>query len=221
MSVSCEQHGPFSGQQLILTFAWALKCQRAKHLSLISRPELLTSAEPAKGEFQALLRKNKNLTNTATSVSPCCLHSFFLHFVLFLIRKGKLPEDSCIRDKALSMSGPNEDSTFCFLKINPFIAPSWVCFLMPKRSTVLIIALTSLCCRLPKLEHYDQIQMKGLGDMHLHNTHTEEKKELQGRATAEVTFTSMKQKMKVLLCRPPTNSMMYPQISLIHIHPNV
>lgn len=33
----------------------------------------------------------------------------------FLIRKEKLPE-GCIRDKALSMSGPNEDSTFWFLK---------------------------------------------------------------------------------------------------------
>lgn len=37
----------------------------------------------------------------------------YLH--LFLIRKEKLPE-GCIRDKALSMSGPNEDSTFWFLK---------------------------------------------------------------------------------------------------------
>lgn len=51
---------------------------------------------------------------------PLWLHAaaalFLLHLVLFLIRKGKLPSGSCIRDKALRMSGPNQDSTFCFLK---------------------------------------------------------------------------------------------------------
>lgn len=65
---------------------------------------------------------------------------------------------------------------------------------------MLIISLAS--CGLQKLEHDDQIQMKGPGDMNLHNTHTEQKKELQGGATNEVNFTSMKTKIRVRLYPP-------------------
>lgn len=59
---------------------------------------------------------------------------------------------------------------------------------------MLILALASLCCRPTTLGHYDQIQMNRLGDMNLHNTHTEERKELQAGATDEVTFTSKERK---------------------------
>lgn len=40
-------HKPFTGQRLFITFVWDLKCQRAEHLSLISRQKLLASAQPA------------------------------------------------------------------------------------------------------------------------------------------------------------------------------
>lgn len=80
---------------------------------------LKTCSTSAKVRIHRLF-ETKKYHHQAGLLPPLLQHTaytvFLLHLVLFLIRKGKLPKGSCIRDKALSMSGPNEDSTFWFLK---------------------------------------------------------------------------------------------------------